>query len=561
MITDKGYNNAFQLNELLCFSYLRLSKEEAQRGESTSIENQRLIVNDFCARNGIILVGEFVDDGYSGSNFKRPDFQSMLKQLSLCKANAVITKDLSRLGRDMVESSYYAEQYFPEHNIRYIAIHDNFDNEQENVMAPFQFAMNDVYIRDCSRKIKNVLKSKREHGQYCACPPYGYRKDKNDKHRLVPDEVTAPIVKRIFTQAANGDSSRKIAIDLNTDSIIPPLKYRVLYRDEFGEKGASRASDIWNYTTVKRILKNQVYLGHTVLGKTRKASIKSTKKIAIDEEKWCITHNTHEPLVTQDIFETAQKNLGKGTKKYEGYGEVRKSIFGGLVFCEKCGHALCSAGTVYKGEREKYWYLSCTHRRKNVQKPCEGVRIRYEDLLELVKEDINQFISLTNDDINEIVDRVTAKLDYEQNKKNKNIRIEKAQIRLNTISKVISKLYTDNVEGLISDEQLVSMVKELQTESSVLKNEINELNREDDADKLVDNYRRFFDMAKQFAHIDELDRDILLSFVDRIEVGDKELPDGVSCVTHRNQPYKQKVRIHYKFINETGQNPVRAFGA
>ena len=259
MITDKGYNNAFQLNELLCFSYLRLSKEEAQRGESTSIENQRLIVNDFCARNGIILVGEFVDDGYSGSNFKRPDFQSMLKQLSLCKANAVITKDLSRLGRDMVESSYYAEQYFPEHNIRYIAIHDNFDNEQENVMAPFQFAMNDVYIRDCSRKIKNVLKSKREHGQYCACPPYGYRKDKNDKHRLVPDEVTAPIVKRIFTQAANGDSSRKIAIDLNTDSIIPPLKYRVLYRDEFGEKGASRASDIWNYTTVKRILKNQVY--------------------------------------------------------------------------------------------------------------------------------------------------------------------------------------------------------------------------------------------------------------------------------------------------------------
>ena len=249
---------------MLGFAYLRLSNEEAQGGESSSITNQRMIVQNYCKQNGISLVREFVDDGYSGGNFDRPAFQEMMKQLQQGKANTVITKDLSRLGRDMREASYYAEQFFPEHGIHYIAISDNFDTEQENIMAPFLFAMNEVYLRDGSRKVKDVLRSKRENGQYCACPPYGYRKDTKDKHRLAPDEMTAPVVLRIFEQAARGDSSRKIALDLNEDGVIPPLKYRVLYRDEFSEDGAARASDLWSYTTVKRILKNPVYLGHTL---------------------------------------------------------------------------------------------------------------------------------------------------------------------------------------------------------------------------------------------------------------------------------------------------------
>ena len=248
----------------LGFAYLRLSNEEAQGGESSSITNQRMIVQNYCKQNNITLVREFVDDGYSGGNFNRPGFKEMLKQLEQGKANLVITKDLSRLGRDMREASYYAEQFFPEHGIQYIAIADNFDTEHDNIMAPFLFAMNEVYLRDGSRKVKDVLRSKRESGQYCACPPYGYRKDQENRHRLAPDEATAPVVERIFRRAAAGDSSRKIALDLNADGVIPPLKYRVLYRDEFSEEGAARASDVWNYTTVKRILKNPVYLGHTL---------------------------------------------------------------------------------------------------------------------------------------------------------------------------------------------------------------------------------------------------------------------------------------------------------
>ena len=246
--------------------------------------------------------------------------------------------------------------------------------------------MNEVYLRDGSRKVKDVLRSKRENGQYCACPPYGYRKDQEDKHRLAPDEQTAPVVQRIFERAARGDSSRKIALDLNADGIIPPLKYRVLYRDEFSQEGAARASDVWNYTTVKRILKNPVYLGHTLLGKSKKVSVKSKKKVPVPRDDWAVTENTHPPLVTKQLYERAQQNLGRGSRDYRAYDQVRKSIFSGIAVCARCGHSLCSCGTVYKGEREKYWYLSCTHQRQDIAEPCTGVRVRYADLLEVVRQ-------------------------------------------------------------------------------------------------------------------------------------------------------------------------------
>ena len=298
----------------LAYAYYRLSQEEAQDGQSSaSIINQKKIVEAYCAQRGIVLLDSFVDDGWSGSNFERPGFQKMMKALQAGKANMVITKDLSRLGRDMREASYYAEQFFPEHQIHYVAIADNFDSELENIMAPFQFAMNEVYLRDGSRKVKDVLRMKRSKGEYCACPPFGYKKDPRNRDRLIPDEETAPIVAQIFQRSAAGDSCIKIAQELTAAGVITPLKYRVLYRDNFSDTGAARATDCWNYTTVKRIIKNQVYLGNTLLGKTRKASIKSRKKISIPQEDWAITSNTHEPLVDQMTFDKAQANLGKGT--------------------------------------------------------------------------------------------------------------------------------------------------------------------------------------------------------------------------------------------------------
>lgn len=544
-------------NLALAFAYLRLSIEEANKGESSSITNQRAIVQNYCRQHGLTLVREFVDDGYSGGNFDRPDFIEMMRQLDQGKANTVITKDLSRLGRDMRESSYYAEQFFPEHGIRYIAIADNFDTEQDNIMAPFQFAMNEVYLRDGSRKVKDVLRCKRESGQYCACPPYGYKKDPDDRNRLVPDEATAPVVKRIFAQAAAGDSSRKIAIDLSDAGVIPPLKYRVLYRDQYSEKGAARASDLWNYTTVKRILKNPVYLGHTLLGKSRKVSVKSKKKAPVPREGWAITENTHTPLVTQNEFDMAHRNLGRGSSDYRAFDQVRKSIFSGVAYCSRCGHALCSCGTVYKGEREKYWYLACVHQRQELPEPCDGVRVKYSDLLEVVRRDLNSLLSLNDQQVEEIARNAAAESDSEERQRARKLRQEQAGARMATIDKIVTKLYTDNAEGKLDDDRLSRIVADLEREAAGLKAELAELSVPTTADETEANYRRFFALARRYTHIDTLDRETLLTFVARIEVGPKVFSDGLTKATHRNTPYRQSIRIFYKFIGEVSKESVR----
>lgn len=538
-------------NLKLVFAYLRLSNEEARSGESSSIANQRQMIQDYCQRHNITLVREFVDDGYSGGNFDRPAFQNMLRQLHDGKANMVITKDLSRLGRDMRESSYYAEQFFPEHGIRYLTIADNFDTAHENVMAPFQFAMNEVYLRDGSRKVKDVLRSKRENGQYCACPPYGYRKDPADKNRLTPDEQTAPIVQRIFERAAAGDSSRKIALDLNADGVIPPLKYRVLFRDDFSPEGAARASDLWNYTTVKRILKNPVYLGHTMLGKSRKVSVKSKKKVAVPQSEWAVTRDTHPPLIASLLYEQAQRNLGRGRRTAFTQDTVRKSIFSGIVFCARCGHSLCSCGTVYKGEREKYWYLSCTHQRGDIANRCDGVRIKYADLIEVVRQDLNTLLALTDAQAEALARAAVKKEQCASEYAARQARLQQAQARLLTIDKIVTKLYTDNAEGRLDDNRLTRMVEALEQESASHQAVITELSQAlPQQEDTEERYQRFFLLAKQCSHIDTLDRETLLTFIDRIEVGPKQFENGLRKATHRNTPYRQDIRIFYRFIGE-----------
>lgn len=544
----------------IAYAYYRLSQEEANEGQSSSILNQEKIVRDYCARNGIALLDSFVDDGWSGGNFERPGFQAMMRALEFGKANMVITKDLSRLGRDMRESSYYAEQFFPEHQIHYIAIADNFDSELENVMAPFQFAMNEVYLRDSSRKVRDVFKMKRSKGEYCACAPFGYKKDPKDKNHLIPDEETAPIVTSIFQRSAAGKSCITIAQELSNEGVVTPLKYRALYRDNFTDAGAARATDYWNYTTVKRIIKNEVYLGKTVLGKTRKVSLKSKKKISIPKEDWVVTEGTHIPLVDQMTFDKAQFNLGKGSRDYRQYDHVRKSILGGIAICSLCGYSLCSSGTVYKGEREKYWFLSCNHKSKRFENPCQGVNIKYSDLLELVRQDLNSLINLTDAEIDALVNDVLEEMNDASAEKERESKIEKSQARLKVISRTIEKLYFDNAEGKLSDSRLETMVAKLEKEATTLEASLEDLTAPSPAAEVRSNYEKFFQLAKQYSNIEVLDRDILLTFIDRIVVGPKILPDGYIKAPRKHASYQQSVTIYYKFIGSLSDHaPVPTF--
>ena len=523
--------------------YCRLSDEEKKhKNESESITNQRAIIRDYCEKHDIIIVKEFVDDGYSGGNFERPGFQAMLDHLSTGKANMVITKDLSRLGRDMTESSYYAERFFPENGIHYLAPGNDFDSMGDNLMAPFQFAMNDVYLRDTSRKVKQTLDMKRKKGKYAACPPYGYKKAERTTDQLVPDENTAPIVRQIFEWASTGLSTRTIANKLNEQCIIPPLKYRVEYRDKFTPQGASRASDYWNYTTVKRILRNRVYLGHTVLGKTRKVNVKSKKKISIPQEDWCFTENTHEPLVTQAANPA-----------------FRHSIFGGIAYCAHCGTAMCSGGSVYKGERAKYWYLVCNNLTSRTRNRCEhGARIRYDDLMEIIRRDLNELLSFDDDDIEAItqaaVQQSNASLGIGEDREKSLADIE---IRLKRIVKMIERAYRDNAAGNLSDELLDQMMERFGKERQELEEQRDRLIEDTSEESNIrDAYDLFFDLARRYSHIETLDRDILHTFIERIEIGEKILPDGLTIAGPRT-PYRQSIRIFYRFIGEIAKDPVR----
>ncbi len=544
----------------LADAYYRLSDEEKRYGnESESITNQRAIVRDYCEKRGIILVKEFADDGYSGGNFERPGFQAMLEHLATGKANMVVTKDLSRLGRDMTESSYYAERYFPEHDIHYLAPGNDFDSMGDNPMAPFQFAMNDVYLRDTSRKVKQTLDLKRKNGKYPACPPYGYKKAENTTDQLVPDDNTAPVVKKIFAWAASGLSTRSIANRLNEEGVIPPLKYRVEYRDEFTQEGAAKASDYWNATTVKRILRNRVYLGHTILGKTRKVNVKSRKKVPVPEENWYYTERTHEALVTQEQFDLAEHFLSENTKAHAANPAFRHSIFGGIAFCAHCGAAMCSGGSVYKGEREKYWYLVCNNLTSRSRNRCEhGARIKYDDLLEIVRSDLNRLLSFDEAEIEAITKEAVKRANvsaYQADDKETVLKNVDAKTR--QIVKMIERAYRDNAAGNLSDELLDDMMKRFGQERQVLEERRKKLLADVSEEANIRNsYSLFFDIAKRYAPVDTLERDILHTFIERIEIGEKILPEGKTIAGPRT-PYRQSIRIFYRFVGEMTDESVR----
>lgn len=536
--------------------YLRLSIDEKNGGESGSISNQRDIIRKYCEDNEIVIIREFVDDGFSGANFERPGFKAMLEHLKSGQANMVITKDLSRLGRDMTESSYYSEKYFPENGIQYITINDNYNSDNPSPFSSLQFAINDYYVKEASSKIIQVLKHKRSVGEYCACPPFGYIKDPNKKGHIIPDPMTAPIVQKIFMLASNGKSSHAIAETLTNEGVITPLKYRVIHRDTFTEKGAARATDFWNHTTVKRILKNKVYLGHTILGKTKKVSVKSKKKVLVPEEDWVITENTHQALISQEIYDKAQHFIGVHTKAWETHPHHRKSIFNGIVYCANCGAAMCSGGTVYKGERDKYWYLSCNNISRKDNKRCEhGARIKYTDLIELIKSELNELINLNEDQIKSIVDSVVKKTNASETYQAKEAQLEGISKRLGEIDKIISKLYHDNVSGRIDDERMEKMLKDLTHEASCLKQQYDELNNYSKTENRdEDNYIKFFELIKRYSTIEELDENIIRTFIDRIEVGEKILPEGYQIATHKEIPFKQFIKIKYRFIGENADN-------
>ena len=305
-----------------CALYLRLSKEDERRAESASIETQRKILREFAEKNEISIYDEYVDDGYTGTNLNRPAFQRMLEDIERGKVQIVLTKDLSRLGRNSGRVNLMLDEYFPEHRVRYISVSEGIDTAERSVtnsiVAPVQNLVNELYAGDISRKIHAALDIKMKAGEFIsAFAPYGYRKDPENKNHLLVDPEAGAVVTRLFAMAKAGNSPAQIAVILNKEGILTPSQYRYHTNPQLDAENF-RGAKIWKATNIRKMLRNEVYLGHTLQGKTVKPSFKSRCCYTKPRAEWIVVENTHEPLVDQETWESVRLQMKKRRTNKEG---------------------------------------------------------------------------------------------------------------------------------------------------------------------------------------------------------------------------------------------------
>ena len=367
--------------ENLAVMYLRLSKEDGEKTESNSISNQREIINSYARKNQITMIKEYVDDGYSGANFDRPNFKEMIKAAYDRKFNTIIVKDLSRFGRDYIEAGKYIQRIFPENGIRFISVNDNYDSKSADIndthlILPIKNFINDSYCRDISNKVKSSQKIKREKGDFIsAFAPYGYKKSEENKNKLVIDKEISDIIKNIFDMKLLGYSSKAIADELNHLGVLTPRKYKE--SQGFKCNGFQNTKGgTWSAKTVNRIIENEVYIGNTLQGKSVTLSYKNKKQIEKEKEEWIRVENTHESIISKEVFTIANTMLKRDLNNSRGKDKI--DIFTGMLFCKECGSSLIRRTVKYKKKRRDILYLfkvqqgkilhKTQHKRRNLDK-------------------------------------------------------------------------------------------------------------------------------------------------------------------------------------------------
>ena len=468
-------------------AYCRISRDDDNVGESGSITIQKDIITRYCKDNGLTLVSTYQDDGYSGLNFERPDFQRMIDDITKGKIDCVITKDLSRLGRDYIMTGYYTEVFFPERKVRYIAIGDGYDsaqrNNSNNDFAPFKFILNDLYAKDLSKKQRASRHAKYLKGEFVAAyAPYGYKKDASDHNRLVPDEETAPIVVRIFEQYAEGLGRAEIRDMLQENRIPTPLAIKHMRGERYSDyMEIPEHRYEWSVAMISTIVKNPFYLGHTVHLRYRKETHKSKMK-KLPKKDQLVIENTHEPLVSEELWNAVKKNFRTSVAT----GVRHQNIFKGLVRCADCGKVMrfgesCKNPTyTKKGKLKKnVMYMMCETYSSHGKIRCTNHYIGLELLEEVVKQRLNPIIGMVHLSESKVRKAI-------ENAKNKSTdftisamkkQLAKNEKRLSDIERIFGKLYEDRALEVISEQNFTMLSTKLQGEQQAL-NEENELFKE-----------------------------------------------------------------------------------
>ena len=524
--------------------YCRLSRDDERIGESVSIENQRVLLTRYVQEQGWRLVQTYVDDGVSGTTFDRHGLNAMISDVRAGKINLVIVKDLSRFGRDYIETGKFIDVIFSSLNCRFIALNDGVDTLQHNneMLAIFKNVMNDFYARDTSSKIKAVKKSTFKAGKFIgAYAPYGYIKDPADKHHLIIDEPAAVIVRRIFALRCQGVSYRRIAGILNEEKVIPPRDY---YYQAIGKPNPQRQNHVWNDVTVKVLLRNEAYIGNMVQNKTGTVSYKDHSQISKPKEDWIRVFNTHEPLVSMEDWELTKQIEQRGAltriKPFRGV-----NMFAGLLFCLDCGFALIHRTEVEhrkNGTIAEYESYLCGSYSRSGKTVCTTHTIYLRPLKEIVLSDIRAKAELVSIDEKAVVQRLTERMQAQSSQEIAAGRKTTKALnkRLTELEKLIAATYEDKVKGLIPETVCVELLNKYQAERNEKTAQLKELERQlDTTQEVQDDAQAWADLIRQYRTIDTLDRETLLRLIDKIEVGEKKIVNGQK---------EQEIRIHYKFV-------------
>ena len=517
---------AVKNNDKLTALYCRLSRDDESQGDSNSIKNQKTILQKYADDNGFSNTEFFVDDGYSGTNFDRPDWQRLLSQVEEGNIGTVIVKDMSRLGRDYLKVGYYTEVLFPGSDIRFIAINNNVDsaNQQDSDFTPFLNIINEWYAKDTSKKIRSVFKSKGQSGKpLCTNPPYGYIKDPENRTHWIVDEKAAKVVKQAFHLCMQGYGPTQIAKEFSKRKIMNPTAHAKANGVNIPDNRGHDDDYIWRGSTIVHMLSRQEYLGHTVNFKTYRKSYKQKKQMKNDPSEWMIFKNTHEAIIEESVFEVVQR-IRDGRRRLTPMGEM--PILSGMMFCADCGNKLYQVrGRGW--EHEKEYFVCATYRK--IKGGCSSHQIRNVVVEELLLDGIRKVTAFARNYEQEFVELVTKKTRTELDKSLRDCKreLEQSQARIKKLDEIIQKLYEDNIEGKISDERFAKMSANYEAEQHTLENRVAELQTimtEEKESAL--NVDHFLSLVRKYTDIKELTAEIIREFVEKIYVYKAERIDG-----------------------------------
>lgn len=507
--------------------YIRLSREDGDNMESESISNQRDFLNMYLERTTekLYYIDEYIDDGFTGCNFDRPSWKRLLADIDNGKVDTIITKDLSRMGRDHISMGKYIERIFPERGIRYIAVNDDIDTLYETPgleFLQFKLMFNDYYLKDTSKKIRKIVKSKKEQGQFLGWKAvYGYKKDPNDKHKLIVDEEIRPIIERIFNMVIEGKSPKQIAHIFSKEKIPTPSMYANLNR---GLK--STAFELWCPRTIEEMLNNETYIGNLTQGRRKKLNYKSKKEIRTPKEDWIIVKNTHEPIIDEDIFNTVQNLLKKNKNKSDN---SNARLLSGFMRCKECGHAI----GLNKSSDGKRYYCHCTYYTSHSKFGlCTPHSCNYDKLENAILDNIR-------DMCNKYVDSATFENKVEEAKKKNDIRVKKQQ-EINVLdNKIISnnayidKIYEDRLKDNIDIEMFNRLSIKYKDEIELWKNKKLELEKELNnigTNETSKEKEKTLKKIKEYLSFEKPNRNLLVNLIDEILISEDKT-----------------IEIHYKF--------------